>query len=90
MMTTERQERAPVKVIEARRWKLQDIDFVPLKHNLLARTAVYCNRRQRLTDSPIPLTVHLLLLALHRESITFARGQRVYKNRNFLAAGALE
>src|SRR6266404_3381834 len=56
----------------------------------MAWTAVHCDGRQRLTDTPIPLAVNFLLLALHGQGVTLARGQSVYENRNVLAAGALE
>src|SRR6185295_353296 len=90
VMTAERQKRAAVETVEPRGGKLQDIDVVSLENDLLARTAVDEHRRHRLTAASIPLAVNFLLLALHRQGVTFARGQCVYKNRNIFAAGTLK
>ena len=89
-MTAEGQKRAAVETVEPRGGKLQDVNVISFKHNFLAWTVVHCDRRQRLADSPIPLAVNFLLLALHRQGVPFARGQCVYKNRNIFAAGALK
>ena len=90
VMTAEREKRAAVEIIEARRGKIEDVDVIALENNLVARAAVDGNRRQRLAHPPIPLAVNFLLIALHRQGVTFARGQRIYENRNIFAAGVLE
>src|SRR6185295_8947239 len=76
--------------VEPRGGKLQDIDVISLENDLLARTAVDEHRRYRLTAASIPLAVNFLLIALHRQGVTLARGQGIDENRNILAAGVLE
>src|SRR5207247_9763398 len=40
--------------------------------------------------APTPRSINSHIILLQRECVTLARGQRIYENRNVLAAGALE
>src|SRR6266545_2388910 len=90
MMTAKREISAAVEAVEARRGKIEDVNVISLQNNLVTTGAVDENRRQRLADPPIPLAMNVLLIALHRQGVTLARGQGVYENRHVLAAGALK